>query len=387
MSVSTHLNDHPALKRLLAIATSPDVHARQWKSEKGSPVVGTFCSYVPEEVILAGGALPFRILSVKAEFGRADNALQTYACCLARGALESLMTGAFDFLDGVVFSNTCDTMQCLADIWPMHAPKGWVETFMPPVHVGHRSARQYLIAETRRLIESLRTRGGLKIDDDSLRQAIAECRTARNALSAVYERQRGPSPILSPREFYGLTLARWFLPPAEYAAAVQEIICSLTPTSGTRPRIFVMGGPMLDSSLSEVLTELDAHWVGDDLCTGGRACQSTGKPPDDPVEAIADRLLARRVCPAKHLGTNDPGQSAVQLARQAGADGVIVWRLKFCDPHGFDYPRVKEALDAAGLPHVLIEVESSAGAQGQLRTRLQAFLEMLTAAAVGEKRP
>jgi benzoyl-CoA reductase subunit C len=366
------------LDQLRTITEAPSDYARQWKRQTGRPIIGTLCSYVPEEIVLAGGAMPFRLLPNTAEFSRADTCLQTYACCLARGILEQALTDRLNFLDGLIFGNTCDTMQCLADIWHVRLENQVAETFMMPVHVSHSAARGYLIAEISRLIDSLNSHLGLKVDRAALSKTIADCRTARQALAKLYDLQRGPSPVLSPRQIYDVALARWFMPPAEYTAAVTAIMDDHPSTKATGPRVVVVGGPLLDASLADVLEELGASWVGDDLCTGARATWAGPDVLDDPIAAIADRLLTRPPCPAKHLDGYDPGRPVVDRAREAGADGIVVYRLKFCDPHAFDYPRLKEALDEASLPNILIEVETSAGSAGQLRTRLQAFLEMIT---------
>ncbi len=373
-----------ALQILHDVTEMPAAYARSWKERTQRPVVGTFCSYVPEEVVVAAGALPFRILQVPGEFTRADACLQTYACCLARGVLELGLGGGAALLDGVVFGNTCDTMQCLADIWSANVDGGLVETFMMPVHVGHPASREYVAAEVQRLLDSLAAKLDTDIDPASLRGAVAECRQARQALADLQTAQRGASPILTAREYYEAMMARWILPPDEYAALVATVLGGPGPAAQSGPRVVVTGGPLYATVLPTLLDELGARWVGDDLCTGGRTTWSGEETEDEPVAAIADRLLSRPLCPAKHVDRHDPGRDVVDVARRAAASGVIVYRLKFCDPHAFDYPRIKQCLDEAGLANLLIEVETPTGATGQLRTRLQAFLEMLDDAPVVE---
>ncbi|OIP94121.1 MAG: hypothetical protein AUK26_00650 [Syntrophaceae bacterium CG2_30_58_14] len=95
------------------------------------------------------------------------------------------------------------------------------------------------------------------------------------------------------------------------------------------------------------------------------------------MTAIADRYLERVVCPAKHRGLTDRADYLVRLTRERQAQGVIFFLLKFCDPHAFDYPYLKEALDREGVPSLLLEVEDRLPADGQLRTRFEAFVEMI----------
>ncbi|MBN1344633.1 MAG: 2-hydroxyacyl-CoA dehydratase [Phycisphaerae bacterium] len=348
-------------------------------------MIGTLCSYVPEEVIIAAGCLSFRILQVPSEFGRADACLQAYACCLARGTLELGLGGQGEFLDGVVFSNTCDTMQCLADIWSANVEGGFAEIFMMPVRTDHPAARDYVTVEIERLIAGLGERLNKTISAAALQEAVAACRRARGVLADLQEAQRGPTPLLTAGQYYDAIMARWIMPPDEYVCLIESVLAPPHPVGSKGPRLVVAGGPMYAPALPQLIDELGACWVADDLCTGGRAAWNASETQAGAVEAIADRLLSRPICPAKHRPPDVPGVRLVETARRAKADGVVVYRLKFCEPHAFDYPAVKKALDEAGLSSLLIEVETPGGSVGQLRTRLQAFLEMLADRATTER--
>ena len=102
------------MKRLIPfydIAADPVGYARDWKARTHAKIVGYFCSYVPEEIIWAAGALPYRILGGGQTTARADAHLQAYSCSLIRGALDDALAGRLDFLDGTVFPHTCDSIQ------------------------------------------------------------------------------------------------------------------------------------------------------------------------------------------------------------------------------------------------------------------------------------
>jgi benzoyl-CoA reductase/2-hydroxyglutaryl-CoA dehydratase subunit BcrC/BadD/HgdB len=83
------------------------------------------------------------------------------------------------------------------------------------------------------------------------------------------------------------------------------------------------------------------------------------------------------VCPAKHAGIHNRGQYLLDKVKAYNADGVVFLLLKFCDPHGFDYPYMKAMLDKENIPSLLFEIEDQISSEGQLRTRCEAFLEML----------
>ena len=97
----------------------------------------------------------------------------------------------------------------------------------------------------------------------------------------------------------------------------------------------------------------------------------------NPIQAITHRYRERVVCPAKHAGIYNRGAYLLEKVKETQADGVVFLFLKFCDPHGFDYPYMKAMLDKEGIPSILFEIEDQLSSEGQLRTRCEAFLEML----------
>ncbi len=117
--------------------------------------------------------------------------------------------------------------------------------------------------------------------------------------------------------------------------------------------------------------------IWDDFCTGSRYFDALVAQDKDPLTAMADRFVQRAVCPAKHAGLRNRAEELIRMAREQKAKGVIFLYLKFCDPHAFDYPYLKDPLDKEGIPSLLLEVEDPLPAEGQLQTRFEAFLEML----------
>lgn len=125
-----------------------------------------------------------------------------------------------------------------------------------------------------------------------------------------------------------------------------------------------------------VIEEAGGSVVDDLLDIGGRYFAGSVSLKDDPVAAMADRLLSLLPTPAKHNPVNRRGKYLIDRVTRHRADGVIFARQKFCDPHGFDYVQLKYALDRAKIPNLLVETEQSTQL-GQMRTRIEAFLEMI----------
>ncbi|MBU2027570.1 MAG: 2-hydroxyacyl-CoA dehydratase family protein, partial [Proteobacteria bacterium] len=178
------------------ILKDPNGYVKRFKAESRRKVVGTFCSYAPEEIILAAGAHPFRLFDSGEKIRLADAHLQAYCCSLVRGALEDALGGRLEFLDGVVFPHTCDSIQHLSDIWRLNVPTCFHLDVVLPVKLDTDGARQYLIDVLNRFRGELGEKLGVTISDDDLRTAIRTCNRIRAALGRIYDLKSDRPEIL-----------------------------------------------------------------------------------------------------------------------------------------------------------------------------------------------
>lgn len=370
------------LEECRQILEDPNGYVKRLKAESGRKIVGTYCSYAPEEIILAAGAHPLRLFGSGEKIRLAETHLQSYCCSLVRGALEDALGGRVDFLDGVVFPHTCDSIQRLSDIWRLNVPACFHLDVVLPVKLDTDGARRYLADVLNRFRRELGEKLGVSITDGDLRRAIGTTNRIRSALMKIDD-LRGERPgILSGSDLYVLVRAAMVMERIRTASLLEEVADDLTKRSGSAigrqpKRILLSGGVCNHPDIHAIIEEAGGAVVGDDLCTGSRYYAGLTDEKADPVTAIAGRYLERVVCPAKHRGLSDRADHLVRLVREKRAQGVIFFLLKFCDPHAFDYPYLKEALDRAGVPSMLMEVEDRLPAEGQLRTRFETFVEMI----------
>ncbi|MCX5838363.1 MAG: 2-hydroxyacyl-CoA dehydratase family protein [Deltaproteobacteria bacterium] len=365
------------------ILKDPNGYVKRFKAESGRKIIGTFCSYAPEEIILAAGAHPFRLFGSGEKIHLAEAHLQSYCCSLVRGALEDALGGRLAFLDGVVFPHTCDSIQRLSDIWRLNVPGCFHLDVVLPVKLDTDGARQYLIDVLKRFREDLGEKLGVTISDDDLRAAIRTMNRIRAALTRIYDLKGGRPEILKGSDLYALVRAAMIMDRTRAASLLEEVAAEMEKKSASKvaawpkKRIVLSGGVCNHPDIYTIIEEAGGAVVGDDLCTGSRYFSGLIDEKADPVTAVAGRILTRVVCPAKHRGLTDRADHLVRLVREKRAQGVIFFLLKFCDPHAFDYPYLKEALDREGIPSMLMEVEDRLPADGQLRTRFEAFVEMI----------
>jgi bcr-type benzoyl-CoA reductase subunit C len=370
-------SDHAAHSPIVPLESLKGVsHAplRDWPGRyQGHTAMGYLCSYVPLEIIHAGGFVPVRVRGNSKALRHVDAHLQSFTCALCRSSLDQVLGGELSFLAGAVFAHTCDTMQALADLWRMNTTAShFVDVVMQPANLGSPAARPYLVAELGRFRSRLADFAGRPIRDTDLLASIAIYNRSRQLVQAL-NRQRGR---LSTPDFYAILDAGQSMPPQEYNLLLAQLLEGLdAPTEPDGPRLFLVGAVLDEPRLLDLIQDLGGQVVGDDLCSGMRPfCDQVGD--GDPLVALAEYYLRRSPCPTKFQPLHDVGRELLAQVREVRAQGIVYVLEKFCEPHAFDYAMAIPALDRAGVPHLLLEMEQTPSLEA-LRTRLQAFVEIL----------
>jgi benzoyl-CoA reductase/2-hydroxyglutaryl-CoA dehydratase subunit BcrC/BadD/HgdB len=119
--------------------------------------------------------------------------------------------------------------------------------------------------------------------------------------------------------------------------------------------------------------------VDDDLYTGYRYYALDAETGGRPMESLAKRSLDRSIpVPTRSDGKIRWDKTILDRAKASRSQGVVVLLAKYCEPHLFSYPFIKKTLTEAGIPHIMIETEHEAMSLEGVRTRLQAFMEILS---------
>ncbi len=371
-----------SLEPLEEIATDPYGYARRWKKKTGRPVIGYLCSYIPEEILHAAGALPFRLFGGSADASAADAHLQAYSCGLARGVLADALANRLDFLSGAVFPHTCDTVQRLSDLWRINAGFSFHADVVLPVKLDTESARIYLEEVFRRFAAELEAAFGVPVTDERLAVSAGVFNRIRADLARLYRvRRERPGAlaggVLDTALRAAMTADRDELAPMLALLADEAETAAAGAGDEKRKRLVLSGGLCRMPEIYRVVESAGGAVVDDDLCTGRRFFDGTLEIGNDPLAAVAARYADRVVCPSKHRGNDARRRHLLEQVRESRADGVVFLLLKFCDPHGFDYPHLKDALDGEGIPSLLLEMEDPAVFGAQAVTRIEAFIENL----------
>ncbi len=351
-------------------------------AKSGERLLGYFCTYTPEELLHAAGFTPVRIVGQERNVDLADSHLQAYCCSLARTDLDMALAGDLDWLEGAVFVQTCDTMQRLSDIWRLNTGFAYHGDFVMPARLGDPLAESYLVEELRAFRAALEEYAGSSISDEALRESIAVYNRNRELLERLYGLLASGTGLTG-TEVLSAVMAGMWMRKEKHNELLEKLLEGLEGQSSaedSRVRLLVSGSLITTPEFTEMVESMGALIAEDDLCCGHRYIEGRVAEEGDPLEAIAHRLSERVICPAKHSPTSDRAAYLVDKVKRTGARGAIFFLQNFCDPHAFDFPWLREKLQAEGVAVLLLESQLQTPALGQMRTRVEAFLEMIRGA-------
>lgn len=354
-------------------------YAKQWKEKTGGKILGTFCTYVPEELVYAAGILPVRILGSHEPEDVSDPHILSMYCFFCRDCLAQGLKGRFDYLDGIVISQSCMHIRQTYHSWRMHVPVEYSYYINMPHHVQSPRAKPYLAGELAEFKSSLEGWIGKTITDKDLDEAIDVYNTHRGLMRQVYELRRAENPPLTGLEAMQMVVSSQMTDKKEHTQALREILDQLPDRKMDRDtgvRLMMVSSENDDLEFVGMVESVGATIVIDDHCTGSRYFWNDVVSNIDHLQAIADRYVDRVPCPSKDWPKWTRFDHILQLARDYNVQGVLLLQQKFCDPHEADMPPLEQFLKKNGIPSLFLELAVTMPA-GQFQVRVEAFLEML----------
>jgi bzd-type benzoyl-CoA reductase N subunit len=354
-----------------------------WKAQ-GRKAFGWLCTYVPEEVIHAGGALPVRITGYSREMELDDGNAYLYVnnCSFSRSCFQLGIRGEYDFLDGVVGGSTCDGARRLFDIWRAYIKTPFYHVMTVPRKYTERAHELYY-HECQRFQEALEAFLGVKITDEQLVHSAEVLNEGRALLKELYELRQRPAPPISGAETMEVLNASFRLPKETYNAWLKEYLAELKASNRVikkKTRLMLIGSVLTNADFIKSIEDLDAIVVTDELCTSTRywADPVVLKPGEPPLKGIARRYLDNFPC-ARMYPSDERFRRILDYARRFKVDGIISETIRYCVPYAHDVPLLTDILKKEEIPLLTLDVEYNTSGSGQVRTRVQAFLEMIDA--------
>jgi len=350
--------------------------------EQGGKVIGYFCSAMPVEMVTAAGMFPFRIRVTGSDGTELSDAyLSSLNCSFPRHALNMALRGEFDFAEGLVMFNSCDHIRRVYDYWVRKVGTPFVRILSLP-----KKAEQLQVNWFRDELTDLRNdmqeHFGVDISDDKLRAAIKVHNETRALLRRLYELRKADNPPITGAETLTVTVASTAMPPQRYNDLLRRLLSDLEGATGNsdyRARLLVLGGELDDPEYLSVIEEQGGLVVADALCFGSRLLwKDVPEDIDDPIVALSQYYVADRPSCARVFSEYETRAEYLRMMiREFKPDGAIFERLMFCDTWGFEQFSLVNDFKEWGVPLLCMDREYVLSGVGQLRTRVQAFLETM----------
>jgi len=365
------------------------LRAKELKKE-GKKIIGYICSFVPLEIISASGCIPFRVRgNIHEPITKGDTLLETIVCPYYRSCFDLSVKQTYDFLSGMVIPHGCDSMVRSYSAWSYSLPYSYFHFINIPTVCGESSS-EFFDAELNTFRRSLEKFAGKAITNDDLARTIRIYNENRDKVRALYEFRKADPPLISGTELTMALTVGSSLPIGEFNTLLDQFLAEIGRRKKSPlkkgPRIFIDGACLDNIELINLVEELGGNVVADTICNGARDYFPKTDVGGDPIDALAHRYLDKINCPKTYrenkTGTfegdiasrfNDIGA----YAKEFKVDGAILYVYKYCDPFGFEVPARKAYYQSIHVPLLHLEDVYSAGTISQLRTRIQAFLEMI----------
>ncbi|EHM51642.1 double-cubane-cluster-containing anaerobic reductase [Yokenella regensburgei] len=353
--------------------------------ERGVPLVGTYCTFMPQEIPMAAGAVVVSLCSTSDEtIEEAEKDLPRNLCPLIKSSYGFGKTDKcpyFYFSDLVVGETTCDGKKKMYEYMAEFKP---VHVMQLPNSTTDDASRALWKAEMQRLKEAVEARFGATIDETALREAIALRNRERKALADFYHLGQLNPPALSGTDLLKVVYGATFRFDKEALIAELEAMTATVKAGwltgqrlDPRPRILITGCP-IGGAAEKVVRAIEENggWVvGYENCTGAKATEHNVAETGDVWEALADKYLA--------IGCScvSPNTQRLKLlsemVEEYQADGVIDVILQACHTYAVESLAIKRHVrQQHDIPYMAIETDYSTSDIGQLSTRVAAFIEM-----------
>ena len=356
----------------------------------GKKVVGTFCVFVPEELTLAAGAVQVGLCAgAKAGTELAETLVPRNTCDLIKSFIGFKLARICPYTEScdlIVGETTCDgkkkAYEAFGELAPMYV--------MEVPQCKNANDRALFRAELARYKQALEQLTGVAITAERLAEATKVVNAKRKALQRLSAlRAADPAPI-SGRDALLVNQISFYDDPVRFTAKINELCDEIEArinagqgiAPAKTPRLLLAGCPMAvpNWKLPYLIESSGAVIVGEESCIGERNTRDlTDEAPTD-LDAMLDALCDRymKIDCACFTPNDERLKHIAALAKELRADGVIHYGLLFCQPYAHEAMKVGKAMSAAGIPYLAIETDYGMEDAGQLKTRVEAFVETLS---------
>lgn len=378
---------------------SENKYVKQAQSN-GDKCVGSVCDNVPEPLLNLDGCFSLRLRAPRTGSMEIGTYYMTnFLCEYTRALLERAIEGGFNFVDCLIAPDGCSMLnRCVENMELLHTMKK--ETFFYehmeiPMKADENGLNLYVLQCKNHILTPLKEKFGIDVSDEAIRKAVKEQNQVCELIHKIGDYRKLDNPTITGHEFHVLCLATYSMPKKDIIPILEETLKELETRKPDdknpyKVRVEVVGSEIDDLDIIQAIEDCGAYVCVDRFCYGsypGRT-KIEIKDGEDPLTAVCRHYMNE--CQCARMMNQDKIQGrrkyVADLAKEYKADGIIYEQMKFCDP--WAYERMVGTVDLRekyGYPVLQIDRPYANGGSGQIRTRVQAFVESIEIKKLGGK--
>lgn len=360
--------------------------------EQGNIAIGSVCSLIPEPLLNLRGCFSVRLRAPRTGSIEMGTYYMTSIMCEAcRALLERAIEGGYQFLDCILAPDACAQMnRCVENIEHLKLceKENFFVTYADvPMKSDDTALRHYVRQMKQYVLEPLKERFGIDISDEAMRDAVVRQNEMNRLIMELSEFRSHDKPQITGYEFALLCMATYCCPKEPLIPILRETLEEVRERkpdekSPYRARVVVAGSEIDDPDLFKLIEEAGALVVADRHCFGafpGRE-EILLRDGEDILTSICRHYMEGGQCPRfmNNEKIKERHEYMNRLAKHYHADGIIYEQIKFCDYWGYERAYAGRVMrEQFGYPVLSVDRPYVAGGSGQLRTRVQAFVESI----------
>lgn len=364
----------------------------QQAKKDGNKVLGYTCYHIPEVLLNLPGCVSTRMRAPRT--GSLDIAtyyMSSYLCGYSKALVERGIEGGFNFLDALIGSESCSEMnRCYEHFEVLNLvnnPDFFVSIADVPFKIMPHTVKHFKQQLQTKLLDRLHDVYGIDISEDAMRKAVEQHNEVCRLITEIGEYRKEDNPRITGYEFHVINLVSYVCPKYLIIDKLRETAEELKTRKpdekkNYRARVVVVGSELDGPDFTKLFEESGALVVADRYCFGSLPGREEIKLTDDGdvLEQIILHYMNTSQCPRymSHDKVAGRKEYVKHLVEEYHAEGVVYEQLKFCEYWGYERALASHIItNDYGIPSVCVDRQYTANASGQLRTRIQAFVESL----------
>ncbi len=374
-------------ERLLEDANNELIRDAQ---EEGRKCIGTVCENVPEPLLNLDGVFSARLRAPRTgSMEMATYYMTSFLCEYTRALLERAIEGGYNFTDALIAPDGCSMMnRCVENmelLKTMEKDDFFYEYMEIPMKSNQNGLNLYVLQCKNHILTPLNKHFGTDISDAAIRKAVAEHNRVCELIRAIGDYRKSDKPAITGYEFHIITMVTYVAPKDKLIPMLEETLEELKTRepdekNDYRARVVFVGSEVDDVDMIKLVEESGAYVCADRFCYGSLP----GRLPivlndeEDALTQVCRHYMEKSQCP-RYMNQDkiqERKKYIADIAEEYNADGIIFEQIKFCDPWAYERMMGSAILrDKYHYPVLTIDRPYQVASSGQLKTRVQAFVE------------